>query len=148
MSSIQVIVGSMLGGSEYVAEAIAQTLQTAGHQVQLHFKPNFEQVRVGDQIWLICTSTHGTGELPDNLKDFAETIETTDVDLSCVKYGVIGLGDSGYDSYCQAATIMEQLLESKHCQKLIDKLLIDARDLNFDPEDKADFWIQNNLSAF
>ena len=35
MSSFQIIVGSMLGGSEYVAEACEETLIALGHQVDV-----------------------------------------------------------------------------------------------------------------
>jgi len=148
MSSIQIIVGSMLGSSEYVAETMADTLRGAGHKVHLHFKPELNQVEVIDQTWIICTSTHGAGELPDNLKTFAQSVEQMDNDLSSTKFAVIGLGDSGYDSFCQGAVIMEHLLSTKGCQKIIDKLLIDGRDVGVDAEDKAESWIENNIALF
>ena len=44
MSSFQIIVGSMLGGSEYVAEACEETLIALGHQVEIHLQPEFEQI--------------------------------------------------------------------------------------------------------
>ena len=149
MSSIQVIAGSMLGSSEYVAEAAVDVLKDNGHDVQLHLKPVFENIPVVNQIWLICTSTSGTGELPDNIKTFAENVDNTDKDLSSLKFAVIGLGDSSYhDSYCQAAFIMEKLFLSKKSKKLINKFLIDARETSTDAEDKAEEWVKDNIAKF
>ncbi len=147
MSSIQIIVGSMLGNSEYTAEAAANVLSNAGHEVNLHTRPKFADIAQQGQIWLVCTSTHGTGELPDNIKSFAEDLENSNVDLSDLKYVIIGLGDSGYDSFCQGAVIMEQILESKGAQKLLDKLLIDMRNAP-DSEEIAENWVENNIAAF
>ena len=55
MSSFQIIVGSMLGGTEYVAEACEETLLALNHQVTLHLTPKFEQINSKNQTWLICT---------------------------------------------------------------------------------------------
>ncbi|PCI57769.1 MAG: FMN-binding protein MioC [Gammaproteobacteria bacterium] len=149
MSSIQVIAGSMLGSSEYVAEAAADVLETAGHDVQLHLKPVFDELPVEGQIWLICTSTSGTGELPDNIKTFAENVDDTNKDLSTLKFAIIGLGDSSYvDSYCHGALIMETLLLSKNSQQIVDKFLIDARETDSEAEDKAEDWVQENIGKF
>jgi MioC protein len=149
MSSIQVIAGSMLGSSEYVAEAVAEILENSGHDVQLHFKPVFDDIPVENQIWLICTSTSGTGELPDNIKTFAQNFDYTEKDLSTLKFGVIGLGDSSYhDSYCQAAFIMEELFISKNSRQIIGNFLIDARDTSSDAEDKAEVWVKENITKF
>ena len=41
MSAYQIIVGSMLGGTEYVAEACVEQLNALGHETQLHLTPNF-----------------------------------------------------------------------------------------------------------
>ena len=148
MNSIQIIIGSMLGNSEYVAEAVADVLTDAGYEATLHVKPNFDEIEIEKQIWLICTSTHGTGELPDNIKSFAENLENTDKDLSNLQFAIIGLGDSGYDSFCRAAFIMEELMTSKHCIKLVDKLLIDTRDGGDDSEEKAEVWMKENIAKF
>ena len=103
MSSFQIIVGSMLGGTEYVAEACEETLLALNHQVTLHLTPKFEQINSKNQTWLICTSTHGAGDFPDNIKNFIEDLKNSTVDLSPVKFMIIGVGDSNYDTFCKAA---------------------------------------------
>ena len=62
MASLQIIVGSMLGGSEYVAEACEEILSSLNHRAEVHLSPDFSQIPIENQTWLICTSTHGAGE--------------------------------------------------------------------------------------
>ena len=85
MSSFQIIVGSMLGGTEYVAEACEEVLQALGHQTKLHLQPDLAQISTNNQTWLICTSTHGAGDYPDNIQKFVSDLRSNDQDLSSVK---------------------------------------------------------------
>ena len=123
----------MLGGTEYVAEACEETLQALNHQTQLHLQPEFAQIPSKNQTWLICTSTHGAGDHPDNIKPFVEDLKNCDQDLSTTKFIVIGVGDSSYDTFCLAAKNIEKLLISKGCVKLLNLLTLDMQQ-NIDPE--------------
>ncbi|MBL4908455.1 MAG: flavodoxin domain-containing protein [Alteromonadaceae bacterium] len=133
MASFQIIVGSMLGGTEYVAEACEETLIELGHQVKVHLQPQFGQIPSNNQIWLICTSTHGAGEHPDNIKNFIEDLTKSDQDLSTCQFLVIGVGDSSYDTFCLAAKNTEKLLISNNCKKITPLFTIDMQ-ANIDPE--------------
>ncbi len=143
MSSFQIIVGSMLGGSEYVAEACEEKLNELGHDVTLHFQPNLEQISSKNQTWLICTSTHGAGDYPDNFKPFAADLENNTTDLSPVKFFTIGVGDSSYDTYCLAAKNISNSLKSKGCLNIIPDLYLDMSQ-DIDPELLASAWINKN----
>lgn len=144
MHSFQVIVGSMLGCSEYVAEACQAEIEAKNHQVTVHLTPNLEQISYKNEVWLICTSTHGAGDYPDNIKSFVDDLENTTRDLSTTSFLVIGIGDSNYDTFCQAAKKIEKLLISKGCIKLSDIKLYDmVKEL--DPEEDAPLWISAQL---
>ena len=52
MSSFQIIVGSMLGGSEYVAEACEEQLLALGHEATVHLQPVLADISYENQIWL------------------------------------------------------------------------------------------------
>jgi len=143
MSSFQIIVGSMLGGTEYVAEACEETLLTLEHQVTVHLTPNFEQIKSEKQIWLICTSTHGAGDFPDNIQNFIKDLTKSTVDLSPIKFMIIGLGDSNYDTFCKAAFNIENILLSKGCERLIPLKTLDMSK-EIDPEDLAQQWLKTN----
>jgi MioC protein len=143
MSSFQIIVGSMLGGTEYVAEACEETLLALNHQVNLHLKPQFAQIISENQTWLICTSTHGAGDFPDNIQSFVEDLTKCPEDLSPVKFMIIGVGDSSYDTFCKAAIDIEKLLLSKGCKKIVPTKSLDMSE-EIDPEDLAQQWLTTN----
>lgn len=140
MASIQIIVGSMLGGTEYVAEACQETLEESNHSVSLHLKPIFNDIPQKDQTWLICTSTHGAGDYPDNIQSFIQDLENTAQDLSSISFLIIGLGDSSYDTFCLAAKNTEKLLLSKGCNIITETKYIDMQD-DLDPELESQAWI-------
>lgn len=143
MSSFQIIVGSMLGGTEYVAEACQETLMQLGHDVSLHLSPDLNEISCQNQTWLICTSTHGAGDYPDNLLPFVDQFTSTTIDLSSTKYMVIGIGDSNYDTFCFAAKNIDNLLNSKDCTKLIPLKTFDMQQ-DIDPEEEAQSWLLAN----
>ena len=140
MANIQIIVGSMLGGTEYVAEACEETLNELGHEVTVHLVPDFNEIPQEDQIWLICTSTHGAGDYPDNILPFVEALEKDDRDLSPLHFLVIGMGDSSYDTFCFAAKNIKKALVSKGCKEVTPMLTLDMQQ-DIDPELAAQEWI-------
>ncbi len=156
MSSIQIIVGSMLGGTEYVAEACEEVLNELDHNVNIHLQPDFnsiinctftnnsEQKKNKKATWIICTSTHGAGEYPDNIKQFISDLSNCDQDLSTVRFLTIGIGDSSYDTFCKAAKDATKLLLSKGCSELTSIKTFDMSE-NIDPEELAKQWIRTNI---
>lgn len=142
MSSFQIIVGSTLGGTEYVAEACQDRLIALGHTVELHFQPDFSQITQKNQTWLLCVSTHGAGDYPDNMINFVEDLKDHTKDLSTTQVMIIGIGDSNYDTFCLAATKIQTLLLSKGCYQTIDKLTIDMNE-DHDPEEISGSWIDH-----
>lgn len=151
MSSFQIIVGSMLGGTEYVAEACEEQLNNLNHEVNLHLKPNFssilETTLTQDQSknsnWLICTSTHGAGDFPDNIQTFVEDLKKCEQDLSSISFMIIAIGDSSYDTFCKAGFDLNKLLITKGCSELISIHTLDMSQ-EIDPEDLAQLWLSQN----
>ena len=160
MSSIQIIVGSMLGGTEYVAEACEETLNELDHKVDIHLKPdlnsiisntfstNNEQKNYSNPskkpLWIICTSTHGAGDYPDNIKQFVSDLSNCDQDLSTVSFLTIGIGDSSYDTFCKAAVDISKLMISKGCVEMTPIKTLDMSE-DIDPEELAQQWIRTNI---
>lgn len=149
MSSFQIIVGSMLGGTEYVAEACEEQLNTLGHQVNLHLIPQFPSIlsdtlaqkTIDKQTWLICTSTHGAGEFPDNIQAFVSDLKNCEQDLSSINFMIIAIGDSSYDTFCKAGLDISNLLKTKGCHDLCDINMLDmSKDI--DPEELAQEWLK------
>lgn len=138
-----IMVGSVLGASEYVAEALLSAIKEAGYSGECHFKPHISALNK-ENILIICTSTHGAGDLPDNIQVFANDLAKQD--LRGIKSIIIGLGDSSYDTYCGAAIQIERLLLDKGALLISEPFLIDV--LNHPiPEDIAVEWLCEQLKS-
>ncbi|MEH8022317.1 MULTISPECIES: FMN-binding protein MioC [Rheinheimera] len=136
---IDILVGSQMGAAEYVAEQVAETLVQAGYDVKLHLKPELDHLNRTD-VWLVITSTYGAGDLPDNIQPFADQLAQDRSDLTTLSYAVITLGDSSYDTFCEAGRKIAKSLEFKGATSLIDSLEIDAQQPEL-PEDIALVWL-------
>lgn len=144
MAKFEIIVGSVLGASEYVADALQEVLLSRTHNADIHLTPKLIDLD-RDAIWIICTSTHGAGDLPDNIQPFAEQIQN--LDLPDHSFLVVGLGDSSYDTYCHGSIHIENIMLSTGARLLTPALHIDV--LNHPiPEDVAvkwlKIWLKNN----
>ncbi|STO92820.1 FMN-binding protein MioC [Haemophilus pittmaniae] len=137
---IAIISGSTLGGAEYVAERLADELGEQGFSCDLLAGPQLSEVNAA--VWLIVTSTHGAGELPDNLKPFYQQVAASDTDFSQLRYAIVGLGNSDYDTFCYAVRHLENLLAEKGAQRLCDSLKIDVINVD-DHEQYAADWLPN-----
>ena len=152
MSTFQIIVGSMLGGTEYVAEACEEQLNDLNHDVNLHLKPTFSSILTStlsedlsninnqNNIWLICTSTHGAGDYPDNIQPFVNDLKNCEQDLSSINFLIIALGDSSYDTFCKAGKELNKLLITKGCKETVEIKMLDMSQ-DIDPEDLAQQWL-------
>ncbi|TYA24433.1 FMN-binding protein MioC [Aggregatibacter actinomycetemcomitans] len=140
---ICLITGSTLGGAEYVAEHLEGILQQQGFSTALLHGPSLDEV-INEKLWLVVTSTHGAGELPDNLKPLFDELKTGDADLSELRFAVIGLGNSDYDTFCFAVDTVEQTLQAKSAVKIIDALRIDVLTETYQ-EQCAEDWLPNFL---
>lgn len=140
--NIDIVVGSVLGASEYVAEAIENELKSE-HDIRCHFQPNISEVDLNNLV-IIVTSTHGAGDLPDNIQPFADDLSKRDVpNLQAV---IIGLGDSSYDTFCEGASKMANAVEQAQGSLLLPVFQIDVLHHPI-PEEVAVNWIKNNLSS-
>ena len=93
MADITLISGSTLGGAEYVAEHLAEKLEEAGFTTETLHGPLLEDLSASG-IWLVISSTHGAGDIPDNLSPFYEALQEQKPDLSAVRFGAIGIGET------------------------------------------------------
>ena len=122
---IQIIVGTETGTAEYVADELQALFEQNDLTAQVELAPNTNTLN-SDDIWLICTSTHGAGDTPANLNEFKQYLETASPDLSKLKFAVVGLGDSSYDTYCGAAVYFSEKLKDMGAQELITPIKADA----------------------
>ncbi|MFT6899580.1 MAG: MioC protein [Paraglaciecola sp.] len=141
MADFEIIVGSVLGASEYVADALQEKISEYKLTSDIRLSPDLVNLNKR-AIWLVCTSTHGAGDLPDNIQPFVKQLTNSVLDK--VTFLVVGLGDSSYDTFCNGARQIEALLIARGATLLTPALHIDV--LNHPiPEVAAIAWLDNWL---
>ncbi|UTM57321.1 FMN-binding protein MioC [Photobacterium sp. CCB-ST2H9] len=141
MAAITLITGSTLGGAEYVADHLADLLSEAGHTTTIINQADLSALDP-DQIWLLICSTHGAGEFPDNIQPFVSQLQTQQPDLTPLRYGLVAIGDSSYDTFCQAGKDLDHLLAGQGAKRLGERLEIDVSQDPV-PEDPAEIWLNS-----
>ncbi|WP_182074403.1 MULTISPECIES: FMN-binding protein MioC [unclassified Serratia (in: enterobacteria)] len=141
MADITLISGSTLGSAEYVAEHLAEKLEDTGFSTEMLHGPELDELPLNGR-WLVVSSTHGAGELPDNLQPLLEQIAEQQPDLSEVQFGAVGLGSSEYDTFCGAIKQIDDLLIARGAKRIGDRLEIDVTEHEI-PEDPAEEWVKN-----
>ena len=114
MKNIYVLWGSQGGNAKNLAQVIAESLNDSG-LVEVHDMSELppEDIQVISHL-IIVTSTYGDGEPPDNASEWMSFLKfADDLDLSHLKYAIIGLGDTYYPHFCQAGKDFDEYL-SKH----------------------------------
>lgn len=137
--TITLITGSTLGNAEYLAEHLSEKLALQGYTTSLFHGPDLEQLPLIG-LWLVVTSTHGAGELPDNLQPLLEQLEQQQPQLTAIRFGAIGLGSSEYDTFCNGIKKMDHILITLGAQRIGAVLEIDVTQYDL-PEDPADIWL-------
>lgn len=143
---IQIITGSTLGGAEYVGDHLSDLLVEKGFETMIHNQPQLAEIN-NSGTWLIVTSTHGAGDYPDNIQSFISQLQSTPPKMSDVKFAVIAIGDSSYDTFCAAGQHAHALLEDIGSTPISDCFTIDilAHDV---PEDAAEEWLLAHINRF
>lgn len=132
----------MTGTAEMVAQEVRSALDAGGHIVTIRMMDDLDAaVFAAGGTFLICTSTYGQGDVPDNAQDFIASLERERPNLSAVTYGVIALGDTTYrDTYCEGGIRFDTLLTELGAQRVGEILKHDASSGTL-PEEIAAQWI-------
>ncbi len=145
MSHFTLLVGSTLGSAEDLADELAGLLQNYGHQTVIHTSPQLDHILIKpDHYLLLVCSTHGAGDLPDNIQPFSLQLNEQKPDLTGLAYLAVGLGDSAYDSFCHAIQTLDRQLEDLGARRIGDRLDIDVSLLD-PPEAIAEKWLDHWL---
>ena len=149
---IRILVGTMTGTAEMVAQEVQTALEAAGHQATIKVMDGLDaSVFDGGGTFLICTSTYGQGDVPDNAQALFNSLETEKPNLSDVTYGVIALGDRTYkDTYCHGGIRFDKLLTELSARRAGDILTHDASSGTLPEEVAAQWvvpWVEQNLAS-
>ncbi|HEY2862490.1 MAG TPA: flavodoxin domain-containing protein [Casimicrobiaceae bacterium] len=124
MLNITVLVGTMTGTAQLVAQEIELAYAGPETHIDVTFMDGLDR-RVFDRsgVFLICTSTYGQGDVPDNAKAFYADLVTCRDDLTHVRYGVFALGDSTHvGTFCFGGRRFDAALAARGAQRIGDVL--------------------------
>ena len=94
---VNILVGTMTGTAQLCAQEMELALDDGETRVETLLMDQLDSsVFARDGVFLICTSTYGQGDVPDNARALFQDLGTKRPDLSRVRYGVFGLGDRTY----------------------------------------------------
>ena len=146
MKHITLLVGSTLGAAEDLAADLAEIPQENSYQTVIHTSPQVDHILISPEhtLLLIC-STHGAGDLPENIQPFYQQLLELAPNLTGVNYLALGLGDSAYDDFCQAIQTLDRQLMQLGATRLEDQLKIDVS-LPDPPEEIAKEWLDHWLN--
>ena len=139
---VNILYGTQTGNAEGLAMDAAATAKAQGLQavVQGLDDVSIEAFAAMRRV-IITIATYGEGEMPDNAGLFWESIYSSEMPkLPDMQFGVLALGDSGYDDFCQAGKLLDVRLEQLGAQRLVDRL-----DCDVDFEDVAEEWINKTI---
>lgn len=132
-----------MGTALDVAQALAQALNTAGHETRIN--PAFQKGQLDEspsEILLICTSNTGMGDLPMNIAPFYEHLKNDFPKIEGRRYGIVNLGDSSYPNFAQAGKTLDEAMADLGAQRVGEPLILDALDID-DPDIAARTWAEN-----
>jgi len=139
---ITILVGTMTGTAEIVAEEVQLALEGAGHAASIAPMDALDAgVFERGNAFLIVTSTYGAGDVPDNAQAFYAAIEAQRPALGHVSFGIVALGDRTYKTtYCEGGLKFGRLLSELGARRAGEPLLHDASAGTL-PEELAAEWV-------
>ena len=139
---VDILFGTQTGNAEGLAMDAAAVARTQGFQANVQGLDDISMDTFSSMKNVIITiATYGEGEMPDNASLFWESLNSSSMPrLSDMKFGVLGLGDTGYDEFCQAGKLIDMRLEQLGAYRLVDRL-----DCDVDYEDIASDWINKAI---
>ena len=144
MATIKILVGTMTGTAEMVAEEIGDELNAGGHDCEVVPMDGLDAGALAPgAVYLVCTSTYGQGDIPDNAQGFYDDLKDKKPDLSGIAYGLISLGDRTYaDTFCFGGKQFDELFAALKAQRIGEILEHDASDGTI-PEEAGLEWAKD-----
>ncbi|MDL9937039.1 sulfite reductase subunit alpha [Gordonia sp. ABSL1-1] len=143
--TLQIVYGTQSGNCEWVSGKAQSTALAQGFDVKVIDMSEIEPAALAatGELLVIC-STYNEGDMPDDAEDFWQALAApTAPRLEGVRYGVLALGDSSYDGYCQAGKNIDNRLHELGAQRIVDRGDCDA-----EFQDPALAWLEQAIPMF
>lgn len=143
---LKILVGTMTSTADFVAQSIQMEGDGQVEAVEVQLMDGLDISAFDDDaLYLICSSTYGSGDVPDNARNLYESLDAQPKFLGHVRYGVIALGDSTYlQTFCFGGKKFDERLQGLGAQRIGDVWCHDASAGTI-PEDEATAWFRGWL---
>jgi MioC protein len=144
---LKILVGTMTNTAEYVAQAIQMDCADLVDEIEVLLMDGLDiNVFDEDALYLICSSTYGSGDVPDNARALYESLDTQPKYLGHVRYGVIALGDRTYvDTFAFGGKKFDARLQDLGAHRIGDVWCHDASAGTM-PEEFGTAWCREWLA--
>jgi MioC protein len=144
---ITILVGTMTGTAQLCAQEMELALDDGETEVEtLLMEKADASVFSRPGVFLICTSTYGQGDVPDNAKALYEELRQKRPSLAQARYGVFGLGDRTYaETFNFGGKRFDELLAQLGAERIGERHMHDASS-GVLPEETALEWCQEWLA--
>src|SRR5678816_3239221 len=144
---LTLLVGTMTGTAQLVAQELELVWDDGDLKVETLLMDKLDSsVFEREGAFLVCTSTYGQGDVPDNARAFYEDLKAKRPDLSRVRYGVFGLGDRTYaETFNFGGKRFDEVLSELGAQRIGERHQHDASS-GILPEETALEWCQDWLT--
>lgn len=137
--NVNIIFGSELGTTKYIAELIQEIFQKKSHKADLYhvtfdkLNPNINDY----DLLLFGSPTYFGAKLEANMAEFTESFTGS---LQDKKIALFAVGDSGYPNFCGAAKTLEEWVKDHAGEPIVKTFLFDG----YPKEDAAvEKWIES-----
>ncbi len=148
---LAILVGSMTGTATSVAQAIQMDCADLVDPIALlpmdDLAPTvFDADEATPTLYLVCTSTFGSGDVPDNAQAFYASLDTDPRYLGHVMYGVVALGDQSYgETFAGGGRRFDERLQDLGATRIGYVCQLDATS-GLQPETEAVAWCRGWLT--
>jgi MioC protein len=143
---LKILVGTMTSTADFVAQAIQMDCAEMVDAIEVVLMDGQDiDVFDEDALYLICTSTYGSGDVPDNARILYDSLDSRPKFLGHVRYGVIALGDRTYaQTFCFGGRKFDERLQGLGAQRIGEVWCHDASAGTM-PEELATAWCREWL---
>lgn len=141
---LSIIYASQTGNAKGVAEALKDEAVALGIAASVYDASDYKGKNLAKETHVIfVASTNGEGEAPDNAIELHEFLQSKKAPkLPNLQYGVIGLGDSSYEFFCQTGKDFDEYLSKLGATSFIDRI-----DCDVDYDAPAAEWRKSALDT-
>ena len=147
-NNILILVATMTGTALMVAEDVADYCNNNDIETRILEMDNININELINNKYpvLVCSSTYGQGDVPDNAQNFYNDLKKKSPDLSHIKYALFGLGDldTHRDTFAFGGKKFDKILSSLGAKRIDNPYYHDASEGSL-PEEVAVEWFKKNI---